>query len=180
MNASVDSVFSRKIPHSQRKRSEDDRGHHHADRSYRSCAAQYVSARTENPVYTFRQRIYCISYFPRYRKSCFSHLLFSPAGRLPAYAEPVPLWKKSPSFCAALRNSVESDVYKYAALRKTKCVFYAFPRISGLLCHRIFPDQTFDAASLHPGTACCFHFSESRLWMAGVYLPADHVLYARR
>ena len=100
--------------------------------------------------------------------------------KLPAYAEPVPLWKKSPSFCAALRNSVESDVYKYAALRKTKCVFYAFPRISGLLCHRIFPDQTFDAASLHPGTACCFHFSESRLWMAGVYLPADHVLYARR
>ena len=88
--------------------------------------------------------------------------------------------KKSPSFCAALRNSVESDVYKYAALRKTKCVFHAFPRISGLLCHRIFPDQTFDAASLHPGTACCFHFSESRLWMAGVYLPADHVLYAKR
>ena len=83
----------------------------------------------------FRQRIYCISYFPRYRKSCFSHLLFSPAGRLPSYTEPVPLWKKSPSFCAALRNSVESDVYKYAALRKTKCVFYAFPRISGLLCH---------------------------------------------
>lgn len=124
--------FSRKIPHSQRKRSEDDRGHHHADRSYRSCATQYVSARTENPVYTFRQRIYCISYFPRYRKSCFSHLLFSPAGRLPAYTEQVPLWKKSPSFCAALRNSVESDVYKYAALRKTKCVFYAFPRISGL------------------------------------------------
>ena len=80
----------------------------------------------------------------------------------------------------ALRNSVESDVYKYAALRKTKCVFYAFPRISGLLCHRIFPDQTFDAASLHPGTACCFHFSESRLWMAGVYLPADHILYAKR
>ena len=79
-----------------------------------------------------------------------------------------------------LRNSVESDVYKYAALRKTKCVFYAFPRISGLLCHRIFPDQTFDAASLHPGTACCFHFSESRLWMAGVYLPADHILYAKR
>lgn len=97
MNASVDSVFQ-KIPHSQRKRSEDDRGHHHADRSYRSCAAQYVSARTENPVYTFRQRIYCISYFPRYRKSCFSHLLFSPAGRLPAYTEQVPLWKKSPSF----------------------------------------------------------------------------------
>ena len=64
-----------------------------------------------------------------------SHLLFSPAGRLPSYTEPVPLWKKSPSFCAALRNSVESDVYKYAALRKTKCVFYAFPRISGLLCH---------------------------------------------
>ena len=89
----------------------------------------------KNPVYTFRQRIYCISYFPRYRKSCFSHLLFSPAGRLPSYTEPVPLWKKSPSFCAALRNSVESDVYKYAALRKTKCVFYAFPRISGLLCH---------------------------------------------
>lgn len=91
-------LFSRKIPHSQRKRSEDDRGHHHADRSYRSCAAQYVSACTENPVYTFRQRIYCISYFPRYRKSCFSHLLFSPAGRLPSYTEPVPLWKKSPSF----------------------------------------------------------------------------------
>lgn len=83
-------------------------------------------------------------------------------------------------FCTALRNSVESDVYKYAALRKTKCVFHAFPRISGLLCHRIFPDQTFDAASLHPGTACCFHFSESRLWMAGLYLPADHVLYAKR
>lgn len=40
-------LFSRKIPHSQRKRSEDDRGHHHADRSYRSCATQYVSARTE-------------------------------------------------------------------------------------------------------------------------------------
>ena len=79
-----------------------------------------------------------------------------------------------------LRNSVESDVYKYAALRKTKCVFHAFSRISGLLCHRIFPGQTFDAASLHPGTACCFHFSESRLWMAGVYLPADHVLYAKR
>ena len=68
----------------------------------------------------------------------------------------------------------------YQPLRKTKCVFYAFPRISGLLCHRIFPDQTFDAASLHPGTACCFHFSESRLWMAGVYLPADHILYAKR
>lgn len=29
-------------------------------------------------------------------------------------------------FCAALRNSVESDVYKYAALRKTKCVFTLF------------------------------------------------------
>ena len=57
------------------------------------------------------------------------------SGRLPSYTEPVPLWKKSPSFCAALRNSVESDVYKYAALRKTKCVFHAFPRISGLLCH---------------------------------------------
>lgn len=40
--------------------------------------------------------------------------------------------------------------------------------------------QTFDAASLHPGAACCFHFSESRLWMAGIYLPADHVLYAKR
>ena len=69
----------------------------------------------------------------------FSHLLLSPAGRLPAYTEPVPLWTESPSFCAALRDSVESDVHKYAALRKTECVFHAFPRISGLLCHRIFP-----------------------------------------
>lgn len=41
-------------------------------------------------------------------------------------------------FCAALRNSVESDVYKYAALRKTKCVFHAFPRISGLCAIEYF------------------------------------------
>ena len=131
-------------------------------------------------LFTLFGREYTVYLIFRDIGSCFSHLLFSPAGRLPAYTESVPLWKKSPSFCAALRNSVESDVYKYAALRKTKCVFHAFSRISGLLCHRIFPGQTFDAASLHPGTACCFHFSESRLWMAGVYLPADHVLYAKR
>lgn len=74
-------------------------------------------------------------------------------------------------FCTALRNSVESDVYKYAALRKTKCVFHAFPRISGLLCHRIFPDQTFDAASLHPGTACCFHFLKADYgWRGYIFL----------
>lgn len=41
-------------------------------------------------------------------------------------------------FCTALRNSVESDVYKYAALRKTKCVFHAFPRISGLCAIEYF------------------------------------------
>ena len=57
MNASVDYVFPEKYRILSGSVLKIDRGHHHADRSYRSCAAQYVSARTENPVYAFRQRI---------------------------------------------------------------------------------------------------------------------------
>ena len=108
-------LFSRKIPHSQRKRSEDNRGHHHADRSYRSCAAQYVSA-AQKILFTLFGREYNVYLiFRDIGRAAFPSSV-SPAGRLPAYTEPVPLWKKSPSFCAALRNSVESDVYKYATL----------------------------------------------------------------
>lgn len=91
-------LFSRKIPYPQRKRPEDDCDHHHADRSYRSCDFKYVSACTESPVYASRKGIQCVSYFPRYRQSGFSHLLLSPAGRFPAYQEPFPLWTESPSF----------------------------------------------------------------------------------
>ncbi len=57
MNASVDYVFPEKYRILSGSALKMIAVHHHADRSYRSCAAQYVSARTENPVYAFRQRI---------------------------------------------------------------------------------------------------------------------------
>ena len=40
--------------------------------------------------------------------------------------------------------------------------------------------EYFKDKRLIPGTACCFHFSESRLRMAGIYFSPDHVLYAKR
>lgn len=78
------------------------------------------------------------------------------------------LYGRNLLLCAALRNSVESDVYKYAALRKTNVFFTLFLGYLAFVPSNISRP---DLMQLRILTACCFHFLKADYgWRGHIFL----------